>query len=321
MEKVSIILLTKNRIDLLRKCLISLSKQTYKNYEIIVLDDFSHDGTEKMILEMSKNQSNIRFYQRGSSGLGYGRKMGVNAAKGEIIAFIDDDEEAHSDWLKKGLEELERQQADIVRGAVYYPDGKLFRHLRIDKMEYPTANIFYKKEVLESIDNFDERFEYGGEDIDVGLRALKKGYKLVLCKEAVTIHCFPPKSTVSRLGQMWNIGRFRTTNSVLLFKKHPEYRCKLVYHYFYNKRHITIIVIFISFIVSFLNLFTLNHPAIYSIALLASIVSYMKFQVAVDKNISKYPKRVILFPYFMFLDLIDTLAIVKGAIKYRFFML
>ena len=262
--KVSVNVLTKNRCELLRKCLVSLSKQSYKDFEIIILDEHSKDGTEEMVSQMSKGQTNIRFIQRDTKGLGYGRNKGVNASKGEIIAFIDDDEEAHPDWLKNGVEAMEKFQVDIVRGAIYFPDGKLFRELRTDKMQFPTANIFYKKKVIEDIGMFDERFVYGSEDVDLGIRALKKGYKLALCEASITYHCYLPNNPISLLQAIWKVGRFRAMNRVLRYKKHEDFfKKELKWGIFYNKTHIIIITLFVAMLLSMINFFTLNIPNIY----------------------------------------------------------
>lgn len=79
--KVSVIIPTYNEKDVLQKCLDSLSKQTYKDIEIIVVDDGSTDGTSDKLLTLKQNHL----------GAGSARNLGAKNAKGEILAFVDAD--------------------------------------------------------------------------------------------------------------------------------------------------------------------------------------------------------------------------------------
>lgn len=320
--RVSVNILTKNRCELLRKCLYSLSKQSYKNFEVVVLDEHSTDGTEEMVSQLSGMLPDLKFIQRTVKGLGYGRNRGVEESTGEIIAFIDDDEEAHPDWLKKGVEVMVESQADIVRGAIYFPDGKPFRELRDDKMQFPTANIFYKKKVIEDVGMFDERFVYGSEDVDLGVRALKKGYKLALCEESITYHCYLPSNPISLLKSAWKVGRFRAANRVLRYKKHSDiFKKELTWGVFYKKTHVITTALFLGMVGSVLNFCTLNSSIIYILSVSPFVISYCLFRVFVDNNFYNYPKRLLAFPYFILMDMIETLYTLKGAIKYRYLML
>jgi glycosyltransferase involved in cell wall biosynthesis len=322
MPRVSVIILTKNRKELLEKCLKSLIKQTYQDFEMIVLDEHSTDGTDQVVHKLMKTHSNLVFVQRDQKGLGYGRNRGVLLAKGEIIAFIDDDEEAHPDWLKEGVRAMDGHDADIVRGAVYYADGSLFRELRTDKLEFPTANIFYKKELIEAIGMFDERFVYCSEDVDLGIRAIEKGAKLVLCADAVTYHVCRSQNPVKKLRVFWRSERFRAMNRVLRYKKHNKYfKKQLFWGLFYRKTHITVIAILISIFILALNALTINNFIIYCTALTLPVLSYMLLQVFVDRNILKYPIRIIFFPYYLSFEVIETFYTLYGAIKYRYFII
>ncbi len=322
MPKVSVIILTKNRRNLLKKCLYSLINQTNKNFEIILLDEHSEDGTEEMVRKISEKYTNIKLIQRDKKGLGYGRNLGFLSSRGEVIAFIDDDEEAHPDWIKKGVEALDDLNVDIVRGAVYYPDGTLFRELRTDIMEFPTANIFYRKKVIEDVGMFDEQFIYCSEDVDLGMRAIEKGYKLVLYNEAITYHVHRTSQPIPRLKNLWKTGRFRAMNRVLRYKKHKKYfKKQLHWNVFYKKSHVTIIILFLSIVVSLINAISINKLFIYWASSSSFVISYFLFQVFVDRNIHKYPQRIIFSPYYLALGLIETVYTVKGAIKYKYFML
>lgn len=106
LPKVSIIIPTYNRKHLLEPALTSVFKQTYSNTEIIVVDDCSTDGTSGWI---EKNYPAVNLISlnknRGAAGA---RNVGIEAAKGEYIAFLDSDDYWNIDYLEKSIEALSR---------------------------------------------------------------------------------------------------------------------------------------------------------------------------------------------------------------------
>jgi GT2 family glycosyltransferase len=325
--KISVVVLTKNRRDFLKNCLYSLFNQSYADFEIIVVDDQSIDDTENMVKGLQKEHPNLKFIQRDGMGLANGRNCGIRASNGEIIAFTDDDCETHPDWIKRGTETLESQKIDFVKGPVYYPDGRLYADLDINSLKIPTCNIFYKKNIIEDIGLFDERFTHGGEDLDLAVTALEKGYQLAICSEAIVYHPFPYKSNNPlykpwyMLRRFWKIDKHRYQNFVLLFKKHKDYRKKLSYGIFYNKTHIISIVFTIILFISIINFFTFQLDIIYFFMFCLLLISYLPICVFTDKAILKYPIRILFSPFYIFLILLETWSIVKGAIRYRYFIL
>ncbi len=320
--KISIIVLTYNRRELLGKCLDSLVKQSYGNFEIIVLDEYSNDGTEQIIKNMSDVYKNIRLVQRDKKGLAYGRNSGVKEAKGEIIAFIDDDEVADPDWLKRGAESLDKNNASIVLGAVYLPDGRLFKPLDPNNLVTTTANIFYIKKLIEDVGMFDEQFVYGSEDLDLGMRAIEAGYKCVICKDAITYHPDRMETPMSQIKSLWNIGRLRLPNTVLRHKKHSATsRGQLYYNVFYKRTHIIPTVMFLNLFIFTINIFTLNKPYVYYVLIGSFVTTYFIIRIFTDTCFYKYPLRVIAFPFFILFDSIEVVYTIKGAIKHRYFIL
>jgi glycosyltransferase involved in cell wall biosynthesis len=318
---VSVVMLTKNRKEMLGKCLDSLFRQRYTDFEIIVVDDSSTDGTVEMVKELAGRHANLTFLQRSGVGLANGRNTGVLASRGRVIAFIDDDCVAHEDWLKNGLEALENEKADIVRGAVVLPDGSLFRDMNKDLMLFATANIMYKRKVFDEIGLFDEKFVYCAEDRDFGWRAVSRGFRLTASPEAVCYHPFHYNTFLGGLKYFIRTARFRSVNRVLLYKKHKEYRSELVWGIFYKKWHMITTALIIGVILSLINLFTIKRPLIYEISAGIFLATYLACRVFVDVNMLKYPKRMLALPYFLLMDSVETFYTVKGAIKYRYFIL
>ena len=91
---ISVVVCTYNRAESLRETIYSLLKQDLKAVpmEILVVDNNSSDNTKNVVASFGEgNQFPIRCVFEGQQGLGYARNTGIQAAKGEIIAFIDDD--------------------------------------------------------------------------------------------------------------------------------------------------------------------------------------------------------------------------------------
>ena len=90
--KVSIIVPVYNVEKYLNKCLDSLVNQTYKNCEIILVNDGSLDNSEKIIKSYAKNYSNIVYLKDTNHGQGHARNLGIKKATGDLITFVDSDD-------------------------------------------------------------------------------------------------------------------------------------------------------------------------------------------------------------------------------------
>ncbi len=308
---VSIVVLTYNRKNLLNKCILSLLQQTYEGFEIIILDEFSNDGTGDLIKDFCKNNSNITLLQREKKGLGYGRNMGIIAATGDIIAFIDDDEEAHKNWLYNGVQALKQNNADVVLGAIYYPNGDLFKDISSTTLIWATANIFYRKKVIKEVGMFDEKFVFGSEDVDLGLRVFKNGYKMVVSEKAKTYHPQVESSHIASFVHLWKVKKYRLTNTVLRYKKHSDILSKdLLWGCILKETHLLPLYLILGcflFPISFLGIAPFT-------------IAFIKLRVATDRNYKKYLLRLIMLPYYTLVDSIELYYTLKGAFKYKHFI-
>jgi len=100
--KMSAVICTLNRCEMLRNAILSLTHQTLDraDYEIIVVDNGSNDSTEKAVDELARKVPNLRYVYETKPGLSHARNRGAELAKGEIVAFIDDDATAAERWLE-----------------------------------------------------------------------------------------------------------------------------------------------------------------------------------------------------------------------------
>lgn len=187
---VSVIIPTFNRREKLRHAIASAVSQSYKNIEIIVLDDGSTDGTEKLIEEL--DIANLRYYQKENEGLpGLSRNFGAKYAKGEYLAFLDSDDK----WLP---EKVSRQVADmesspgielcftqgvgwlgdekvLISGSFFKKSGSIFYPLLIRNFVI-TSSVILKRKTFEDIGGFSSSKNLSiAEDLKLWLRVSKKG--------------------------------------------------------------------------------------------------------------------------------------------------
>lgn len=121
MSKVSIIIPTYNSYQFMGKCLASLERQTYNEFEIVIIDDCSTDDTYGKIQDYMLNTAmDIKLYRlEKNSGPGVARNFGILNSTGEWIAFCDSDDWYEDEFLQKTIKEVETSKADIVMVDYY----------------------------------------------------------------------------------------------------------------------------------------------------------------------------------------------------------
>lgn len=256
MITASIVIPTHNRKISLKDTLRSLFELEYpkEEYEILVCDDDSTDGTSEMVQDMmSSSPCRLKILvQKQNKGPATARNIGIKEARGSIVCFIDSDAVADKNWLKEHMkvhsigevetDDGEKVPADIISGvggkikiknpksrvALYSEVGRyrLFGleqgdNLKVSPLHgHPTCNMSYKKNILEDVGLFDETsFKYAaGEDTDLGLKVALKGYQHIYNPHAVVYHRHPER--ILDLMRMW----YRISEyEVFISKKYPNY--------------------------------------------------------------------------------------------------
>jgi len=204
--KVSVIVPTYNRKIWLKACLESLVYQEFPKdeFEIIVIDDGSTDGTRQLMKQLiaKQNFKHLHYYYQKHQGSAVARNSGISKAKNAIIACIDDDEIASSNWLSKIISKLESQAMDGVGGLirVFKPQKIIERYFDICLLNgkntvgiseglpatIPSGNCAFRKKILFEIGLFDP--SVGLEDADLSWRLFFSGYKLAYVLDAITFH-------------------------------------------------------------------------------------------------------------------------------------
>lgn len=176
---VSVIVCVKDAEKYIGNCISSLLNQTFKNFEIVIIDDACHDGTVPIIERF--NDERIRLFRNPKNlGIAKSRNMGIKFSRGEYIFFTDADAVVSKDWIEQGLKSFEDKKYVGVEGKIYYV-SKDYQPTFSDHVcknehggHFMTGNIAYKRSIVESAGGFDESYTYF-EDRDLALRILKHG--------------------------------------------------------------------------------------------------------------------------------------------------
>ncbi len=97
---ISVVLATRNRATLLARAIESVQAQEYSNWELIVIDDESTDGTAELLRRVATEDRRINLISQGRLGVGAARNAGLSVARGELVCYLDDDNCMQPLWLK-----------------------------------------------------------------------------------------------------------------------------------------------------------------------------------------------------------------------------
>ena len=123
MIPISIIVPIYNMEKLMRKCLDSILTQTFHDYECLLIDDGSTDGSPAICDEYAAKDSRFTAYHKPNGGLSDARNFGLERAQGEYTIFFDPDDWVGDTCLEEMFTEAEKQNADMVMCDIYYNDA------------------------------------------------------------------------------------------------------------------------------------------------------------------------------------------------------
>lgn len=119
MKKISVIVPVYNTHNELPKCLESICEQTYKNLEIICIDDGSTDGSERIVDRFAALDRRVKVVHKINGGESSARNVGLKLAKGELIAFCDCDDWLDEDMYEVMVDAMESEKVDMVAASWY----------------------------------------------------------------------------------------------------------------------------------------------------------------------------------------------------------
>jgi glycosyltransferase involved in cell wall biosynthesis len=193
MVKVSVIVPTYNRAHLVTETIDSILSQTFRDFELIIVDNESVDNTEEVI--KSYRDERIRYFKHQNNGIiAVNRNYGISKARGEYIAFCDDDDLWFPEKLEKQVQVMESdsQIGLICTNEIVFDnkgDHGLTIRTRVRNSDFtfeslvwnnrvPNSTVMVRKAVLDDVGMMDESPEImAGEDYELWLRIAKK-YRL-----------------------------------------------------------------------------------------------------------------------------------------------
>jgi GT2 family glycosyltransferase len=213
LSKASVIVLAWNGAAYLEPCLLAVLAQDYADFEVIVVDNASTDGSAELVAERFPEVRLIRnAHNLGFSG---GNNVGLQAATGDVMVVLNQDTVVQPGWLAALVGAFEDPAVGLAGCKILYPDGKTIQHAggyllwpiaegkhygigELDRGQYDQAReveyltgaaMAIRRTVFERVGGFDEQFFPGYyEDGDLCLRARQAGFKVVYWPTAVVHH-------------------------------------------------------------------------------------------------------------------------------------
>lgn len=220
MSKVSLIIPVYNVETYLERCIESVLNQTYKDLEIILVNDGSTDTSGAMCDNFSQQDKRIKVIHQLNAGLSEARNTGLKHITGEFVMFVDSD-----DWLEKDavsflLEQLQRNNADMVVGGVSRTSevkqysqsnievalmnqeeyAKKYFKIGSQSIEYYVWNKLYRKEIVEDILYPSGFF---AEDVPTTFQYILKSEKIVVTNKIIYNYFINPNSLTSRFTERY----------------------------------------------------------------------------------------------------------------------
>lgn len=113
-KKISVIVAVYNTEKYLDRCIESLLNQTYKNMELVIVEDCSTDSSRKLLKKYKGNKNIKVFYNRENRGLSYSRNYGLKKSTGDFIGYIDSDDYVEPDYYEKLMSSIKDNKSDIA---------------------------------------------------------------------------------------------------------------------------------------------------------------------------------------------------------------
>lgn len=228
--EVSVIIPVYNAEKKLNSCLSSVLNQSYKNFEVIIVDNNSTDFTKEVILDSKEKNPKIKYTFEAKKGRGAARNAGIKIARGKIIAMTDSDCIVPRNWVEKITELIRENKEEVIQGGELDAIGNYWskniqlanekfisRHVSKDKeytIHLDTKNFAIRSSIIKSL-MFDESIK-NIEDFELVLR-LRKIAKIRFLKNVKVRHYHK-----SSLMQFFAVQFDRAYWAYIIFQKHKS---------------------------------------------------------------------------------------------------
>ncbi len=301
---VSVIVTVLNRRNEMEICLNSLLSQNYRNYEIIIVDGGSGDGTLEMLKSYQKKNKKLSVLVDKRPNRNCGRNVGIEKAKGEILAFTDSDCVPEKNWLSEIVKPFTKKEIGGVIGTtVADKKGLFWYHMENKYLQFIGHNNAYRASIIKKLGGFDIRFKIAKEDTDLSFRVMEAGWKMVYQPSANVLH----KSR--RVSVFCRIRNQRTfVYDGLLRRKHPElYKKYMGYSDVINCGFLTAVFIVGLVSLAFFPLLTAGILAIYTLFALPKIL----------KSDGLFKENISLFIFAWIIPIARFMNFCRGFIRFR----
>lgn len=310
---VSVVVATRNRAGRLAALLESLRAQTFSDFEVVVCDDASTDATPQVLGE-ADGLALVALRHEVAGGPARARNAGWRAARGELIAFTDDDCVASPRWLEAGVDAWHADRASFIQGPVEPIAAECHRLGAFSYtilIEGPTplyecANIFYPRALLERLGGFDESYPRpAGEDCDLGWRARAAGAHPVFETGARVEHAVVELGVRGYLRRLWG-----WSYAMRPYGEHPGLRAHLHGGIFWNLSHYLLARAVLGAILA-------RHRWAWPLSTWLARW-YVAYELAESRKHANTPW---LAPWWVARDVVEVAACARGSLRYRTFVL
>jgi glycosyltransferase involved in cell wall biosynthesis len=186
---ISVIVPCYNQGEFLEECINSILKQTFQNWECIIINDGSTDNTHEKALDFSKKDDRIKYILQPNSGVCVARNVGLKNAKGEFILPLDADDAISDNYFEIAYKELSEKSSLKVVFGVLHSFGRINK-IEDDNLpnfdlenqffwnQIPSTSLFRRVDAL-SIGGYDEAMKYGHEDWEFYLRLVNQSQQVL----------------------------------------------------------------------------------------------------------------------------------------------
>lgn len=169
---VSVIMVTYNRADYLKRSIQSYVEQNFKLTELIVVDDGSQDNTFSIVMDFMKKHDNIRYMRHTNRNISLSKNAGIIASSGQYITFLDSDDMYKPDHISIRYEFMQQHpEIDMLEGGVtiignpYVRDIENFnQNIHLSKCHIG-ATFFGKREVFIKLNGYNKKVEYSEDSV------------------------------------------------------------------------------------------------------------------------------------------------------------
>lgn len=219
--KISIVTITRNRATFIAKAIESALKQSFTDWELLVLDDDSNDATEAILSPYTANDRRTKYYKNSPAlGISANRNKGLSLAEGKYIAVLDsDDFWLDKDKLQKQFDFLENnpnyvligsnikiidEKGNFIKDTAFATEDLKIRKRIMTHNQIPHSSVLIRKDLIDKVNGYNEKLSCV-EDMDLFLRLGKVG-KMKNLNEVTTAYTrhLQSYSHQRKLAMAWN---------------------------------------------------------------------------------------------------------------------